>query len=161
MDQAYPNGQIFGKNTDFWFENSIRLCRSFQKVKKAFFVIFWRLFLSQCSLAHWLRRYMEISMFLFPCYLRKGTWKISMYLLAYVCKGALMTCSFPERTINSFPCINFPFICRKHNYTNHFWKELCPVYYILPDKTKTESRLEGIMLWIPNFMRHLPAGKCS
>ena len=61
--------------------NSIRLCRSFQKVKKAFFIIFWRLFyVFQCLFGHWLRRCMEISMFLFPCYLRNSTWKFPCYL---------------------------------------------------------------------------------
>ena len=41
--------------------------------------------------------------------------KVSMYLLADVCIGALkFPCPFPERTFPSFSCINFPFVCRKH-----------------------------------------------
>ena len=24
-------------------------------------------------------------------------------------------CPFPERTFSSFPCVNFPFVCRKHS----------------------------------------------
>ena len=36
----------------------------------------------------------------------QGITEISMYLLPYVWKGALITCSFPERAIPSSPCID-------------------------------------------------------
>lgn len=67
-------------------KNSIRLCRGFQKVKKSFFIIFWRLYIFQCSFAHWLRRCMEISVFLFPsvtcCVIVHGNFRVTFLLSA-------------------------------------------------------------------------------
>ena len=102
-------------------KNSIGLCRSFQKVKKALFIIFWRLFACMsvlvctltkkihgnfhvplCMLSAW--RYMEISVLL-SCYLRKGTWK-------FLCSSP---CYIARQGTWKFPC-SFPCYPRKARY---------------------------------------------
>ena len=64
-------------------KNSIRLCRSFQKVKKSFFIIFWRLFFLCISVLICTLTKKVHGNFRFPlsqCYqLRNCTWKFPCY----------------------------------------------------------------------------------
>ena len=178
-------------------KNSIGLCRSFQKVKKALFIIFWRLFacisVLVCTLTKkihgnfhvplslqyrrilgW-RNFVRVrnvdvaaifdqiarskktpalqAMFLFACYLRKGTWK---FLCSSPCHMARQgtwkfLCSFPcylrkaryeefpstfwrmcvrvSRKNNSFISMHwFSVYLQKTSLYESLWKELCPVY---------------------------------
>ena len=64
---------------------------------------------------------MEISVLL-SYYLRKARYvEISKHLLAYVCKG------FQKEQFLHFHALIFR-LSAENNYTNRFWKELCPVY---------------------------------